>query len=100
MAKISRRRVEKFGHLGLGSGISIMNDPEIKAIAAIMYGNVLGPTGSAKNGDSSWKALAKNASANTAVVKPNSLSDTISSRQVLWIMPEFQPSHLLRNLES
>ena len=54
MAKRSFRKVEKFGHLGLGSGIITMNDPEIKAIAAIIYGNVLGPTGSAKNGDSNW----------------------------------------------
>tara|TARA_A100001011_G_C13948577_1_gene690253 strand:+ start:136 stop:357 length:222 start_codon:yes stop_codon:yes gene_type:complete len=54
MAKRSFRKVEKFGQLGFGSGTIIMNDPAIKAIAAIIYGNVLGPTGSAKNGDSSW----------------------------------------------
>ena len=99
-AKRSLSKVEIFGHLGFGSGIIIMIDPEIKAIAAIIYGNVLGPTGSAKNGDSSWLALAKNASAKTAVVKPNSLSDTISLHQVLWIVLGFQPSHLLHNLES
>ena len=54
MAKESFIKVEKFGHLGLGSGTIIITDPEIKAIAAMIYGNVLGPTGSAKKGDSSW----------------------------------------------
>ena len=54
MEKRSFSKIEKFGHLGLESGMIIMTDPEIKAIPAIKYGNVLGPTGSAKKGDSSW----------------------------------------------
>ena len=53
-ANPSLRKITKFGHLGLESGNKIITDPDMKAIEAIIYGNVFGPTGSAKNGDSSW----------------------------------------------
>ena len=45
MAKRSFSKVEKFGHLGFASGIIIITDPEIKAIAAMIYGNVLALSG-------------------------------------------------------
>ena len=60
-----------------------MTTADSNAAPEIKIGKVFGPTGSAKNGDSSWVALANNASASKVNIKPNIRSDTISLHQVL-----------------
>ena len=74
----------KVGQLGSLSGKIIIAKVHSKLAVEIKYGNVLGPNGSAKKGDSNTVALAKNASATIVKVSPKIRSDTISSHQVSW----------------
>ena len=73
---------------GLSGGFPVAVTGDISVTNRV---TILGPTGSAKNGDSSWAALAKKASASIDVVKPKSLSDTISLRLILLKELRFPP---------
>jgi hypothetical protein len=70
--------VLKFGQFDSLSGEKIIIEAAIKATTDIIYGNALGPKGSAKNGCSNCVALAKKASATTAIIRPKIRSDIIS----------------------